>query len=104
MRNVFFTITALAASAVLAQAPREAERPADPPATIARSMCDALAGAERDRCVAEQQADPQQRPTEPYGRPDARGACDHLIGPEKEICLKKGGSVKAGMGATGPAR
>jgi len=33
-----------------------------------------------------------------------RKKCDELFGPEKELCLKKGGSVKAGTGASGFSR
>jgi hypothetical protein len=74
-----------------AQAPREIER---------ASPCDKLAGAEQERCIAEEKARREQ-----LGRSEApKKACDELFGPEKELCLKKGGSVKTGTGATGSSR
>lgn len=93
----------IAPCAALSQNPREAERPRDPPSSIARSMCDALAGPERERCIAEMRNEPQ-REAEPTVRPDGKRTCDHLIGPERDLCLKKGGSVKAGIGGTRQAR
>ena len=87
--------------AALAQVPPRSDTgPAQPPNSIARSMCDALAGSERERCVAEQDAAPDQRRDRDAGRGDSRRTCDDLIGPEREACLKKGGRIKAGIGAT----
>lgn len=81
--------------AVLGQKP--APEPAPERTDIARSMCEALAGAERERCFAELKPDAAPRGGAPR-------TCDDLIGPEKELCLKKGGTVKAGSGGTRPSR
>ena len=89
----------MASSMALAQAPRDLERGADRPARAERSQCDALAGVERERCIAEEAA-----VRERFGRSEPPKKCDELFGPEKELCLKKGGSVKAGTGASGSSR
>lgn len=71
------------------------------PPDIARSMCDALAGSERERCLAEQNRAPDAGKDRPAaGGSDARRDCDDLLGPERDACMKKGGRIKAGMGAT----
>jgi hypothetical protein len=76
-----FSALLLVGSMAFAQAPR-------PP--IERSPCEALAGVERERCLAEEKAMREQ-----LGRSDPpKKSCDGLFGPEKELCLKKGGSVK----------
>jgi len=54
---------------------------------------------ERERCIAEEAA-----VRERFGRSEPPKKCDELFGPEKELCLKKGGSVKAGTGASGSSR
>lgn len=71
------------------------------PPNIARNMCDALAGSERSRCLAEQNRAPDQGKDRPAagGGSDTRRNCDDLLGPERDACLKKGGRIKAGMGA-----
>jgi hypothetical protein len=100
MKQILLALAIAAPVAALAQAPKapRADGPADPPSTIARSMCEALGGAERERCMAEQKAEPS-REVEPRERRDGR-RCDDLIGPERDACLKKGGSIKAGVGST----
>ena len=99
MKAVLLALGAVSSVALAQVAPRSDTGPAQPPNTIARSMCDALAGSERDRCLSEQNAAPDQ------GRDRDRDAtprrnCDDLLGPEKDACMKKGGRIKAGMGAT----
>lgn len=84
--------------AAFAQAPQGERRSEPPAAAIQRSMCDKLAGAEQERCLAEQQQ-AQQREREALGPQEKRRTCDELFGPEKELCLKKGGTVKAGTSA-----
>ncbi|HET7671812.1 MAG TPA: hypothetical protein VFK84_15495 [Burkholderiales bacterium] len=78
---------------------------AEPP-NIARSMCDALAGSERERCLAEQNRSPDAEKDRPAagGGSDTRRNCDDLLGPERDACMKKGGRIKAGMGATRPTQ
>jgi hypothetical protein len=94
--KTFALIAALALPcAALAQAPRAPEPPPER-SDIARSMCEALAGAERERCFAELKPEPAPRGGAPR-------TCDDLLGPEKELCLKKGGTVKAGSGASRPS-
>jgi hypothetical protein len=58
-----------------------------------RSLCDRLAGQERERCIAEER-DRRER----LGREEEEAAprkCDRLAGPERALCLKRGGTVKA---------
>jgi hypothetical protein len=103
MKPIILSFALALPFAALAQLPpRSDSGPAQPPNNIARSMCDALAGSERDRCLAEQNAAPDQgKDRNPAaGGSDSRRNCDDLIGPEREACLKKGGRIKAGMGAT----
>lgn len=87
----------LAASLLCSMGANAQPRPEAPP-----SLCDKLAGAERKRCVAEEQ-DRRER----LGRDEADKPreCDRLLGPEKELCLKRGGTVRAGdqAGEAGPA-
>jgi len=87
----------------LAQAPRDLESPPER-TDIARSMCEALAGAERERCFAELKPDAGMEKDDAAPRGGAPRTCDDLLGPEKEICVKKGGSIKAGSGPTRPLR
>lgn len=101
MKSIILSFALSLPLAALAQVPpRSDSGPAQPPDSIARSMCDALAGSERDRCLAEQNAAPDQGADRDAGRGEPRRNCDDLIGPEREACLKKGGRIKAGMGAT----
>ena len=103
MKTLVFAALAAAAGTAMAQTPPRSDTgPAQPPATIARSMCEALAGVERDRCLAEQSLAPDQ--ARPLDRPEPRRSCDDLMGPEKDACLKQGGRIKAGLGATRPAQ
>jgi len=103
MKTLLLAVLAAASFGATAQvAPRSDTGPVQPPDTIARSMCEALAGVERDRCVAEQSLAPDQ--ARPLDRPAPRRSCDELPAPEKDACLRKGGSIKAGMGATRPAQ
>jgi hypothetical protein len=100
-RTLLTTLLLAASCAAFAQAPRDSERRSDTgPAPIVRSQCDKLAGAEHERCVAEEKSAREQ-----LGRSEApKKSCDELFGPEKELCLKKGGSVKTGAGASGSSR
>ena len=64
---------------------------AEPP-----SPCDRLAGEEHKRCL---QLEAQRRlERERLGREADEKArkCDRLFGPEKDLCLKRGGTVRAG--------
>jgi hypothetical protein len=99
MRVLGFVLLA-ASSVALAQAPRDNDRRPEAAAPIERSQCEALAGAERERCVAEEKS-----MRERLGRSEPpKKSCDELFGPEKDLCLKKGGSVKTGTGASGSSR
>jgi hypothetical protein len=82
-------LAAAAAAFIVAWSPAGAQAPADRPA----SPCEKLAGVERERCLAE-----EKRERERLGREDEgkRRSCDDLFGPEKELCLKRGGTVRAG--------
>jgi len=83
--------------------PPKSDSAAQTPPSIVQQMCDALAGAERERCLAEQKAAPDKGAERaPLGGSESPRSCDQLIGPEREVCLKKGGRIKAGMGATRP--
>ena len=96
--SLLSTLLLAASCAAFAQAPRENDRRPEAAAPIQRSQCDLLAGAERERCIAEEKSMREQlgRSEEP-----PKKSCDELFGPEKELCLKKGGSVKTGAGASG---
>ena len=99
MTTRFLIVLLLAGSfTAFAQTPRENDRRPEAAAPIQRSQCDLLAGAEHERCIAEEKSMREQlgRSEEP-----PKKSCDELFGPEKELCLKKGGSVKTGAGASG---
>jgi hypothetical protein len=56
------------------------------------SPCEKLAGEERKGCIRQQ----EQLERERLGREeDKPQKCDALFGPEKEACLKRGGTVRA---------
>jgi hypothetical protein len=84
-------VVAAAASFIVAWSPSGAQ-PASP--------CDRLAGAEQRRCLAEQKGE-----RDPVGRDEAGKprTCDTLVGPERELCLKRGGTVRAGTDSPGAA-
>ena len=96
-------IAALASSMALAQSPREAPAPGAA-SDMPRRMCEALAGVERERCFAELEAHATPDDDKQAPRGGAPRNCDRLLGPERELCLKSGGSVKAGSGQTRPSR
>ena len=103
MKALLIGLAAVSSTALAQLPPRSDTGPAQPPNTIARSMCEALAGSERDRCLAEQNAAPapdQGTRRDGSADPAPRRNCDDLLGPEKDACMKKGGRIKAGMGAT----
>jgi hypothetical protein len=79
----------LLAAEAAAQTPDSKGKDKDRPA----SECDRFAGAARERCLLQERA--RVEPPQP-GR-DLAGSCDALIGPEKELCLSKGGTVEAAM-------
>ena len=86
-------LAAAAAAFVVAWSPSSAQAP---------SACDKLAGVEQQRCLA-QEAE-RARELERLGREEQKPrTCDELFGPAKEICLKRGGTVRAGTapGAAG---
>jgi hypothetical protein len=87
-----------------AQAPRENDRRPEGAAPIQRSQCELLAGAERERCIAEEKSRREQLGGQLGRSEPPKKSCDELFGPEKELCLKKGGSVKTGTGASGSSR
>ena len=74
-------------SAALAAFPAHAQQPASP--------CDKLAGEEQKRCLRLERE--RQQEQERLGREEAETprSCDRLFGPEKELCLKRGGTVRA---------
>lgn len=61
----------------------------------APSMCGRLAGEEQKRCLQLEEQRRQER--ERLGREEERKPrdCDALFGPAKEVCLKRGGTVRA---------
>ena len=80
-------MSAAAAALVVAWSPSSAQHP---------SPCDKLAGEEQKRCRMQEK---EQR--ERLGREEQKPrSCDRLFGPEKEICLKRGGTVRAGAGSS----
>jgi hypothetical protein len=97
-----FAIYVAGALLVLA-AEAAAQRPDSKDKNRAASECDRFAGAAREHCLLQERGR-VERPPQP-GR-NLVGSCDALIGPEKELCLRKGGTVEAGAqprrGATPP--
>ena len=89
-----FAVLALAMLA--AAAPARAQAPSASP-------CDRLAGEEQKRCVQIEQQ--RRREQERLGREEdaPQPKCDALFGPEKELCLKRGGTVRAGSAPSGAA-
>lgn len=80
--NVRFFVGAIAigpSSTVLAQAPTPPDRH----------------GEKKAQCLR----DAQRIPESTARAPALRGSCDALIGPDKELCLKRGGTVEAGAKA-----
>lgn len=61
-----------------------------------RSLCDRLAGQARERCIAQEQERSRRERLGREGEEESPRKCDRLFGPEKELCLKRGGTVKAG--------
>jgi hypothetical protein len=57
------------------------------------SVCERFAGAAREHCLLDEK---RRAERQEQSRAPAR-TCDHLLGAEKEACLHKGGTVKAGM-------
>ncbi len=84
----------LAGALLLLAAEAAAQRPDSKDKDRAGSECDRFAGAAREQCLL-QERDRVERPQQP-GR-DLAGSCDAFIGPEKELCLSKGGTVEARM-------
>jgi hypothetical protein len=95
-------IATLVSTVALAQSPRETPPPSAAASDLPRRMCEALAGGERERCFAEldARATPEDDKVAPRGGSPRN--CDRLLGPERDLCLKSGGSVKAGSGQTRP--
>jgi hypothetical protein len=62
-------------------------------------MAFAQAPREMERSVAEDRSAREQ----PGRAETPKKTCDELFGPEKVLCLKKGGSVKTGAGARSAA-
>ena len=60
------------------------------------SPCDKLAGEEQEHCRRLEKQRQQEK--DRLGREQAQTPreCDRLFGPEKELCLKRGGTVRAG--------
>jgi hypothetical protein len=84
----------LAGAMLLLSAEAAAQRPDSKDQDRLASECDRFAGAAREHCLLQERGR-VERPPHP-GR-DLAGSCDALIGPEKELCLSKGGTVEAGM-------
>lgn len=93
----------LAGALLLLAAEAATQRPDSKDKERLTSECDRFAGAAREHCLLQERGR-VERPPQP-GR-ELAGSCDALIGPEKELCLSKGGTVEAGAqprrGATPP--
>ena len=83
----------LAGALLLLAAEAAAQRPDSKDKDRPASECDRFAGAAREQCLLPERGR-VERPPQP-GRGLA-GSCDALIGPERELCLSKGGTVEAG--------
>ena len=66
-----------------------------PASAQAPSPCERLAGEEQKRCLRLEEQ--RRREGERLGREEdgPPRKCDGLFGPEKELCLKRGGTVRA---------
>lgn len=73
-------------------------------AVTAERKCAAMTGAKKEQCLR----DARRMPDSTARRPAIQGSCDALIGPEKELCVKRGGTIEAGAasgaGATAGGR
>jgi hypothetical protein len=89
--RTFLLATSLACGAALAQRPADGERPPRPDSASNAAVggwCDALSGEKKAQCLRD-----ERRRQELEGR-STRGSCDDLIGPDKERCVKRGGSIE----------
>ena len=85
MKTLWLAALLILPAAAGAQAPAgEARAPA---------LCDRLAGAAREQCALEERERAERLPQQ---RRELAGSCDALVGPDKEQCLRKGGTVEAG--------
>jgi hypothetical protein len=90
----------LAGALLLLAAEAAAQRPDSKDKDRPASECDRFAGAAREHCLLQERGS-VERPQRGRG---LAGSCDALVGPEKELCLSKGGTVEAGMPAGGASR
>jgi hypothetical protein len=90
----------LAGALLLLAAEAAAQRPDSKDKDRPASACDRFAGAAREHCLLQERGS-VERPQRGRG---LAGSCDALVGPEKELCLSKGGTVEAGMPAGGASR
>ena len=83
----------LAGALLLLAAEAAAQRPDSKDKDRPASECDRFAGAAREHCLLQERGGVEQ----PQLGRGLAGTCDAFIGPEKELCLSKGGTVEAGM-------
>ncbi len=89
--RILTVAVALVCGPALAQRPVEGERPPRPDGASNAAVggwCDALTGEKKAQCLRD-----ERRRQDLEGR-STRGPCDDLMGPDKERCLKGGGSIK----------
>ena len=92
LHNFVLGALLIVAGQALAQAPESRG------STSRASVCERFAGAAREHCLLDER---RRAERQEQSRAPAR-TCDDLLGAEKEACLHKGGTVKAGM-AKSPA-
>lgn len=97
MKTLILAAAALAVQGSSAYAQRAPDASLDsraPPATMPTvepraARCEDLAGKERQRCQREE----QRRSAGEMPGASGTGSCDALYGPDKQLCLREGGTV-----------
>jgi hypothetical protein len=104
-KGLALTAAALLTGVAIAQRPDEGERPPRPDSASNAAIggwCDALTGDKKAQCLRD------ERRRQELDRRSTRGSCDDLMGPDKERCRKRGGSIEVqanpGGASTGATR
>jgi hypothetical protein len=89
MRSPILRFSAVALALLGASTAFAQDRTPEPKRKPPNISCEAFAGESRKQCLRDER----------IARSDERrleGTCDDLLGPEKERCLKQGGTIEAG--------
>jgi hypothetical protein len=88
----------VSASSLAQQAP-QGERPPRPDNASNAAIggwCDALTGAKKDQCLRDERRREDKKAAQggPSTGSSTRGSCDSFIGPDRQRCLRQGGTVE----------